>query len=280
MWSNYHTHSDYCDGKGTLQDYVETAEKNGVRQIGFSSHAPLPFPCKWCMKVEAFPQYLREIESARTSFPGLEVYKGLEADYIPGITSPSDFASALDYTIGSIHFVGSFDRQYWEIDNTFEVFREGLSKIFKGDIRAAISAYYNLTRDMIVSSPPDILGHMDKIKINALGRFFDESETWYILEVEKLLNTIREAKVIVEVNTRGLYKKKSDTTYPSPWILERILGLDIPITFSSDAHHPDDLIKEFRTIHALLTDIGFKSVEVLKNGVWEKMPLNVYGPGR
>jgi histidinol-phosphatase (PHP family) len=280
MWSNFHTHSHYCDGKGAMRDYLEAARREDVRHLGFSSHAPVPFPCKWCMEREAFGEYLEEIESTREEFPDIEVYKGLELDYIPGIIAPTDFADSLDYTIGSIHFAGSFEGKHWEIDNTQEIFKAGLEKIFQNDIRAAVTMYYGLTRDMMEKSPPDILGHLDKIKINAKDNFLDESESWYIEQVERTLQAVRGTKTMIEANTRGIYKKKSDTTYPSPWILERICQWNIPITLSSDAHHPDDLTREFISTRQLLVDIGFKNISLLKNGIWTEMPLNEYGPGR
>lgn len=276
MWSNFHTHTHYCDGKGVVTDYLEACRRSGVGQIGFSSHAPLPFPCKWCMQKDAFPKYLHEIRLARNSYPDLEVYCGLEIDFIPGIIAPSDFASSLDYTIGSIHFVGGFEGRHWEIDNTSEVFNEGLSKAFSNDIRTAVSAYYDLTRQMLRISPPTVLGHLDKIKVNAHNHF-SENETWYVNEVEKTLKAIAETQTIIEVNTRGLYKRKSATTYPGPEILERILALGIPITLNSDAHHPADLTREFDSTLALLRNIGFKDVQVLTKGAWTTTPLSDYG---
>src|SRR5690349_1115306 len=106
MWANYHTHTFYCDGKGTVDDYVAACREQGVAQIGFSSHAPLPFPCKWCMDLRLLGAYLRDIREARQSNPDVEIYSGLEIDYIPGVISPSRFAQDLDYTVGSVHFVG------------------------------------------------------------------------------------------------------------------------------------------------------------------------------
>lgn len=280
MWSNFHTHSHYCDGKGSIAEYLMAARERGVTQIGFSSHAPLPFPCKWCMQRTDEPGYLAEIATARKTHADLEIYAGLEVDYIPGVIGPAEFSASLDFTIGSIHFVGSFGNTWWEIDNTVEVFREGLEKIFHGDIRAAIAEYFSLTRGMIRKSPPDILGHLDKIKINAKQFSLDESEAWYIDQVEDTLRTVRGTAIIVEVNTRGIYKKKSDTTYPSPWILERVLHYDIPITLSSDAHHPEELTREFDSTLHLIKEIGFKDISVLKNGLWKEVPLNEYGAAR
>jgi histidinol-phosphatase (PHP family) len=277
MWSNFHTHSHYCDGKGALEDYLQEAVKSDVRTVGFSSHAPVPFPCKWCINQEALPQYLEEIESLKPVFPDLQIYKGLEIDFIPGVIAPEDFDSVLDYTIGSIHIVDQFEGIHWEIDNTLEVFHHGLSKIFQGDLRKAITRYYELTRAMIESGPPDIVGHLDKIKVNAQHCSFDESERWYHDEIDKTLKIIAATDAIVEVNTRGLYKRKSTTPYPSPWILERLRGSNIPIMLNSDAHHPEDLTREFEPALSLLKDIGFKHFSVLDSGKWKRMPLSEYG---
>lgn len=278
MWSNFHTHSHYCDGKGALKDYLEAAKKAGVESIGFSSHAPLTFPCQWCMREEKLPLYLREIETLRSSYKGIEIYKGLEIDFVPGIVSPRDFTGRLDYTIGSIHFVDAYEGKRWEIDNTLETFEWGLEKIFRNDIRAAVTRCYALTRQMIADAPPHVLGHLDKIKMHSTdGRFFDESEPWYREEVDQTLKAVKRANVIVEVNTRGLYKKKSPNPYPSPWILERLHAAHIPITLSSDAHHPEELIREFEHTALQLRDIGFRKLSILRNGIWKQMPFTEYG---
>jgi histidinol-phosphatase (PHP family) len=278
MWSNFHTHSYYCDGKGAPEDYLLSARQSNLNFIGFSSHAPVSFPCKWTMKNEELQNYLQEIESLKTIYPDIEIYKGLEVDFIPGIISPRDFKSVLDYTIGSIHFVDDFAGTPWEIDNSLAIFKEGLEKIFHNDIRAAITRYLQLTREMVASEAPDIAGHIDKIKIhNTPDPLFDESEKWYRDEMDKTLKAIREADVILEVNTRGLYKKKAVTTYPSPWVLERAYDLKIPITISSDAHHPEDIIREFQPSAAMLKDIGFKNLSILKSGIWKQVPFTEHG---
>src|SRR4051812_3940064 len=116
MWANFHTHSKYCDGKGELQEYINSARKNGVIALGFSSHAPVPFECKWCMKRSNLDAYLDEIEGLQKENSDLEIYKSLEIDFIPGVISPFQFRDQLDYTIGSIHFVDKLpDGKPWEI---------------------------------------------------------------------------------------------------------------------------------------------------------------------
>jgi histidinol-phosphatase (PHP family) len=273
--SNYHTHTTYCDGKNTIREIVEHALSLGMASIGFSSHAPLPFDRPWCMKRNRLPDYLGEIDQLKKELTGIEIYKGLEIDYIPTVISPDQFSSQLDYTIGSIHFVNSLpDGTPWEIDSTLQVFETGLKEVYQGDIKSVIHDYFDLTRAMIVKSKPTIVGHMDKIKIhNSNNRFYDENEPWYKKEILETLQAIRLHGSIVEVNTRGLYMNKTKDPYPGEWILREIKKLNIPITLNSDAHHSKDLIARFDTTTKLLQEIGFKSRMVLRKSVWQESAL-------
>jgi histidinol-phosphatase (PHP family) len=276
MWTNYHSHSKYCDGKGELHEYLDAAKKHRFPSVGFSSHAPVPFDCKWCMKPESLPQYLKEIETLKLANPDIEIYSGLEVDFIPGVISPWQFREQLDYSIGSIHFVDRLpDGRPWEIDNTQAVFQEGLEKIFNNNIKDAVVRYFDLTREMIYNSTPQIIGHLDKIKMqNVDGKYFSEKDSWYQQQMLTLLTLIDQADMIVEINTRGIYQKKTSETYPGNWIFEHLLKKNIPITLSSDAHQKDDLINQFPETAALLSKAGFKTLSVLREGKWVQVPFN------
>ncbi|MEO5980293.1 MAG: histidinol phosphatase, partial [Chryseolinea sp.] len=170
------------------------------------------------------------------------------------------------------------DGRHWEIDGTHAVFLEGLNQIFSGDIKKVIRRYYALTREMIATSRPTILGHLDKIKFQNIGnKFFLETDEWYQKEIGHTLDVVMRSGVIVEVNTRGLYQGKSTTPYPSPWILERIHEKQIPIMLNSDAHHPKDMISLFPEMAVLLHDIGFKTLNVLYQGKWQPYSFNSNG---
>ncbi len=277
MWANYHMHNRYCDGIGELTDYANEAINREMISIGFSSHAPLPFPCKWSMNKQHLGRYLEEASHVRESFPSLQIYTGLEVDFIAGMAGPSDYDDLLDYTIGSIHFVDQFpDGRFWEIDGSHESFVEGLSVIFKSDVRQAIERYFELTRQMLEQSRPAVVGHLDKIKIQN-RRLFDESDQWYRDAVTDTLDVIQKTGVIVEVNTRGQYLGKSTTTYPSPWILELVHQRNIPVTISSDAHKPGDIINGFPSCASMLFNSGFRNISVLLDGSWTSVKLTANG---
>jgi histidinol-phosphatase (PHP family) len=282
-WTNYHSHCHYCDGKYEPEQYIKSAMEKGIFSYGFSSHAPVPFDCTWTMKAEAAPKYVAEVNALKQQYEKkIQLYCGLEIDYIPGIAGPKSkpiLDLGLDYTVGSIHFVDAFpDGRFWEIDGSHQVFLDGLHQIFGGDSKSAIKRYFELTRQMVEQECPDIIGHIDKIKIqDEEGKLFSTQEQWYQKEIVQTLQIIADAGAMIEVNTRGIYKKKTIETYPGKWILEQIHKLGIPITLNSDAHHPDEIISNFQEAASLLTSIGFQHLHILMDGTWQRVKFNKDG---
>jgi len=87
-FSNFHTHSLFCDGVALPEIYVEEAIKKGMDSLGFSSHAPVPFKNGWSMKYDKLMEYQKTIRTLQEKYNNIiKIYLGLEIDYIPGITT-------------------------------------------------------------------------------------------------------------------------------------------------------------------------------------------------
>lgn len=103
--SNYHSHFNLCDGKGEAYEYLDQALKLGFSSYGFSAHAPIADE-SWTLKQEDLGKYLSTVENLKKEYSGkIQVYTGLEIDYIPDKSGPSseNFKNLdLDYTIGSV----------------------------------------------------------------------------------------------------------------------------------------------------------------------------------
>ena len=54
------------------------------------------------------------------------------------------------------------------------------------------------------------------------GEFFREDEEWYISLLMETLELIKESGCVVEVNTRGLYKKRSDSLFPGVKVIREM----------------------------------------------------------
>jgi histidinol-phosphatase (PHP family) len=209
----------------------------------------------------------------------LKILLGLEIDFIPGITKPVEEYRAMncfDYFIGSVHLVRNGNSpDLWFIDGPdINIYDEGLKTVFNGDIRHAVSSYYDQINRMIDTEKPDIIGHLDKVRMYNRNRYFREDEDWYRKLIDETLDLVREQGCVVEVNTRGIYKKRSDALFPGPEILKKIHALNIPITISSDAHKPNELSLYFEETRKILKKIGFKSISLKIPRDWEVVPLN------
>lgn len=246
MLYNYHTHTLYCDGSSQPEEYCSFAVKSGMKQLGFSGHAPVDFENNWSIRAEELIHYLEHIRKCRETFKDLEIFLALEADYIPSVSPEFSYwlSMGLDYLIGSVHLVKApHSDELWFIDGPAVGYDTGLKKLFDNDIKAAVTAFFEQSREMLLTQKPDIIGHIDKIKMHNRDRFFTTADDWYCEEIEKTLQVIKSSSCIVEVNTRGKYKGKTTELFPSEPIIKRCFELDIPVVISTDAHLPEELCK-------------------------------------
>ncbi|MBK7172013.1 MAG: histidinol-phosphatase [Bacteroidales bacterium] len=276
---NHHTHSVYSDGHAQPLDYVLHALEKGFDILGFTEHSPLPFENSFSFKMENKMKYLEELDRLKMEYKGrIQIYTGMEMDFIPGISEDFDKVRqefGLDYLIGSVHLVKpeAHERLWFTDGPNHETYDDGLIQLFGNDIRKAVSTYYRQINQMITTQTFEIIGHFDKIKMHNKGRFFSEEEPWYCALLSETLDLIREKGLIVEVNTRGLYKKRSDTTYPGLAILKEIKQLKIPVMINSDAHLPHELDGAYSEAAALLENAGITEVMKFREEGWVSEPI-------
>lgn len=264
MRANYHTHSTYCDGKDTLLAHVRAAEALHFDQLGFSSHATVPFENDFDISADDLPKYCAEIEELQKHTP-VRLLKALECDYVPGLSSSFDWfreTYQLDYIIGGVHLVRpERESRLWFIDGPKrEIYDEGLQQLFHGDIRKAVTAFWEQTFEMLETEHMDIIAHLDKIKMHNQHRFFQEDEPWYRDLAHKALRLIKDHDVVMEINTRGIYKKRCDAFYPSTELLCVARKMDIPVLISSDAHKAEELALLHEEAMVELKKCGYENV--------------------
>ncbi len=267
--TNYHTHSTYCDGKASPREMVDFAVAHGFTALGFSGHSPLPFDNTY--SITDYDGYCREVRALQEEYQDrIAISLGLEFDYVPGMLedfTPLIEQGHLDYTIGSVHLIPGASPQgeasLWMIDGSrYERYDEGLNRLFGGDIRAGVRAYFHQQNAMLERNRPTILGHPDKIAMHNRSRYFKEDEPWYEELALETLALAHELDIIVEVNTRGIYKGRHPDYYPSRRLIKAMQQWRIPVIVSTDAHAPEDLLRT-EGAYEYLADIHYP--EVLRN---------------
>jgi histidinol-phosphatase (PHP family) len=282
-WVNFHTHSNFDDGKALLEEYIKEALKQNVAILGFSSHNPLPFSVDWVLKKEDYKRYCETVRELANKYKDeIRILLGLEMDFLSSLDSfyrEGIDLSLLDYLIGSIHFVNFFDdKKGWAIDENQEEFEKGLDEIYSGNIKKVVEDYYKLIRNMLKLENPDIVAHLDLIKMNNKEeKYFSEEESWYRAAVLDTLKAVARSSSVLEVNTGGIAREKTDSLYPSTWILEESYNMRIPITLSSDAHKPEQITAKFKEAAVLLNSIGYKEIYIPHKKTWAPHPISVEG---
>ena len=264
MLTNYHTHTQFCDGKSTAEEMVISAIEKGFTAIGFSGHGYTPFDFTYCM--QDTDGYLAEIGRLREKYKReIEIYVGVEEDahYI------QKNRAAFDYVLGSSHYVER-GGVYIPVDNTPEK-REQAIALIDGDPLAMAECYYSYFVDYIKRRRPDIIGHFD------LLTKFDEKERNYYLAspeyhklAEKYLREALTADCIFEVNTGAISRDWRTLPYPHENLLRIIRAEGGRLTITSDCHQAANLDCFFDESRAILRDIGFEYTYALYHGEWVK----------
>jgi histidinol-phosphatase (PHP family) len=279
MLSNHHTHTLYSDGHADPEEYVKSAIELKLEILGFSEHSPLPFANPFSFRQERRDEYLQKINLLKSQYADkIRIYCAMECDYIPGVSEPFVKTSdefTLDYVIGSVHLVKPDNSEIlWFTDGPdYKTYDEGLSNLFAGDIKNAVRTYYRQINSMIENEVFDVIGHFDKIKMHNRDRFFLESEKWYTDLLYETIDLIAEKDLIVEVNTRGIYKKRSETTYPGHDSLKILKAKNVRVMINSDAHQPHELLMSYDVAQGILDAAGYKASCHFIENEWQEIAL-------
>ncbi len=265
MKANFHTHSCWCDGRGSPEELVAAAIAKGFAALGFSSHMAFPVDDGTAILPERAAAYAADVRAAALRHRGeISVYCGGEADYIPGATDPSRDRYAaldLDYLIGSIHYVVAPDGGRVCVDDTPERLQSEIAAHFDGRPEDFVRAYFAAEREMVARFDFDLVAHPDLVrKFNRRTPYFDESADWFLKELDQTADAIAASGKLVEVNTGAIARGWLDDAYPSPEFRARLRSRGVRFVLSSDAHSAEGLDAAFDRYAQAESYVDFRSL--------------------
>ena len=232
--ANFHTHTRRCGhAEGSDRDYAEAAIRAGFRVLGFSDHAPMPFPdgheSGFRVKKADTADYFASLAALREEYRGrVGLHIGLEVEYFPAL-----FPAFLEY-------IRPFPVEYLILGQHFIwEEREGSGSFADTKDPARLAAYYEnvlagvQTGKFLYVAHPDVLHYTgDEAAYEALTRDF--------------LQRLRPFGIPLEINRLGM---SDGRIYPREafWRLAGELGFEAVI--GMDAHSPaalEDSVGEAR----------------------------------
>lgn len=243
MRIDLHNHTTRCNhAEGTVDEYILKAIELGIDIYGFSEHAPMDFDPHYRLDFEEMEHYARDILGIKETYKNdIKILLGYEVDYLPGHMDERVLNAEVDYLIGSVHFIDK-----WSFDNP-----EFIGGWKNKNIDEIWQAYFEATEAMAKSGKFDIVGHLDLIKV---FKFMPKQDTRLL--AKNALRAIKKSNMVLELNTAGL-RKPIGEIYPSRALLEEAYALDIPITFSSDAHSVEQIGFAYEEVISLAKSVGY-----------------------
>lgn len=244
MRIDLHNHTIRCNhAVGTIDEYINRAIELGIDTYGFSEHAPMNFDTHYRLGFEEMDAYVQDVLVAKEKYQGkIEILLGYEVDYLPTYMDKRVLKSDVDYLIGSVHFIDK-----WGFDNP-----EFIGGYEKRDIDTIWQEYFDAIEAMAQTGYFDIVGHFDLIKV---FKFMPNKDIRLI--ANNALKAIKKSGMVLELNSAGL-RKPIKEIYPSEMLLTVAYELDIPITFSSDAHSVEQVGFKYEEATALAKKIGYR----------------------
>ncbi len=259
MPGDYHTHTTFSDGTGSVVDCVGRAAALGLPEVGISDHfAPLPTSCP-SLDAERLPAYFAAVHDAARLHPSIKVLAGIEVDYVPGHEDEARRLVAswpFDYVIGAVHDVDGFE--FWDPALRSDARWLTSDELFR--------SYYRLVRRAAESGCFDVIAHMDWI-----GLWGHEAGPAVEPELEEALDAIAASGVALELNTDRV-NDPAGVMYPSLDLLRRAWVRRIPLVISSDAHEPAEVGRLWGEAVGLARRAGYRETLRLSDRALVPLP--------
>ncbi len=247
----YHTHTARCHhASGEDEEYVKAAVDAGVRVLGISDHAPMPYPDGYVSYYKMTPDeldgYCSSLLHLREKYKDkIEILIGLETEYYPDLWEKSLEmwrTYPIDYLILGQHFIHQEgidasphpstkkDRVTWYVDNVITTMNTG---------RITYVAH------------PDL--------INYIG----DDEEFYISEIDRLIGEAIRLDMPLEYNLLGMATGRS---YPNELFWREAARLGATAVLGCDAHSPSRIAvpEEIKKAQDFLFGLGISVIDEVK----------------
>ena len=231
-----------------VQGFFESAKKNVVCELGISEHSHGfiefkdlyyeelilddsvvgSYQAKWLEKNKfkySLKDYFKFMQMLKEKgYPvkiGIEICNFKNQEKVKAIIKDYEF----DYIIGSVHFLNGWGYDFADIKQVWNDF--SLQDIYKW--------YAEEITNLAQSGLYDVLGHPFNIR---LFKNIPEFDVKPILE--QVATVLKEANMVIDINTGTLYRYPIEEISPYPDFLQVAKKYDLPIITSSDAHKPED----------------------------------------
>lgn len=210
MVFDYHTHTTFSHGKGSIQDNVKAAVAAGLSALAVTDHGPGHLT--YGVKRKDFPVMRAEIDRLKALYPQIKLYLGVESNVIsraPYLDVTKEELQYFDFIIGGYHYgiPGGYCIGNWLDAHKLAPAAIGRRLLSKNTDMTLKALYEN---DLKILTHPGDKGRFD---IAAIAKACEETDTLMEISTWHAHLTVEEIKIAAKT--------------------------DVKFVVSSDAHTPD-----------------------------------------
>ncbi|MDD5173072.1 MAG: PHP domain-containing protein [Patescibacteria group bacterium] len=204
-----HLHSNFSDGKNSIEEMAQTAIKLGLKKITFTDHV-------WETS-DWIDDYVEEIKEVRKKYPKIKIYSGIEAKVIDlsgNIDANKSFFNKVDYVLGAFHRIPTGKRTYLSSE-----------EIIKNK-KIALNFWYKAIINLLKNKNVDIIAHPTFI----LKRYKIKLPKWLKKEIAE---NARKTNKTFEINRKH--------KVPNKELIKILKEHNIKLIYGSDSHNIKEL---------------------------------------
>jgi len=106
LFADYHTHTRYSHGKGTIADNVAFARQRGLSEVAITDHGPASLLMSNLIRRTDWVQIRREIEVQNGIYRDIRILFGVEANIVSldgDLDVPREVLSQMDIVLAGLH---------------------------------------------------------------------------------------------------------------------------------------------------------------------------------
>lgn len=232
--ADYHTHTIYSHGKGTIRENVEAAIKRELKAIGICDHGPGHY--LYGVKREKIYQMRKEVDRLNREYKEIRILLGVEANIIGfdgTIDVDEEIIEMLDILLLGFHYGVLFksigDYLFMNVANPVsKLIPIGRDRIIERNTEAIVKA--------IERYPIDIITHPgDKVKLNTKRVAEAAYKKGVALEINEKHNELSVENLKIALDTKVDFYINSDAHKPEEVgmvdeAIKRIAEANIPIS--------------------------------------------------
>lgn len=244
LYHNYHTHTPRCrHAFGDEREFIETAIASGFKTLGFSDHAPYPFPdsdfySAHRMRPDELFAYAEKIRALAKEYEkDIRVLCGFELEYYPKYHAQEmAFLKQIqpDYCIMGQHFTRNEIDGYYVYGNADYDLEDYVTQTLEG----------LATGDFLYLAHPDLAGASFPAEIAKRAH-------------RRLCEGAKKLGIPLEINLYGI---RDHRTYPSKAFFEIAAEVGNDIVIGTDSHTTNSLsdLSSLEIAEKMVEELGLR----------------------